>query len=89
MRWGVMPFRLDFEDDPEDNVSRTFECVSRGLNLNGMKGNGNTMKISDALYIECCKHCIFEMLPMRSASDIRQHPHHSIELPQFIMSSPP
>lgn len=24
MRWGVMPFRLDFEDDPEVNVSRTF-----------------------------------------------------------------
>ena len=24
MRWGVMPFRLDFEDDPEANISRTF-----------------------------------------------------------------
>lgn len=26
MRWGVMPFRLDFEADPEANVSRTFRC---------------------------------------------------------------
>ena len=27
MRWGVMPFRLDFEADPEANVSRTFRCA--------------------------------------------------------------
>ena len=27
LRWGVMPFRLDFEDDPEANVSRTFRCA--------------------------------------------------------------
>jgi len=27
MRWGVMPFRLDFEDDPEVNVSRTFSLL--------------------------------------------------------------
>ncbi len=25
MRWGVMPFRLDFSADPEENVSRTFK----------------------------------------------------------------
>jgi pyruvate kinase len=27
MRWGVMPFRLDFEDDPEANVRRTFSLL--------------------------------------------------------------
>jgi pyruvate kinase len=27
MRWGVMPFRLDFEADPEANVSRTFSLL--------------------------------------------------------------
>ena len=26
MRWGVIPFRLDFEDDPEKNIDRTFRC---------------------------------------------------------------
>ena len=36
LRWGVMPFRLDFSVDPEENVTRTFallkrrEMVSRG-----------------------------------------------------------
>ncbi len=29
MRWGVMPFRLDFEDDPEANVRRTFRFALR------------------------------------------------------------
>ncbi len=24
LRWGVMPFRLDFESDPEQNIDRTF-----------------------------------------------------------------
>ena len=24
LRWGVMPFRLDFEADPEKNIDRTF-----------------------------------------------------------------
>lgn len=24
LRWGVMPFRLDFDADPETNVERTF-----------------------------------------------------------------
>lgn len=32
LRWGVMPFRLDFEDDPEVNVRRTFRLLkARGL----------------------------------------------------------
>lgn len=30
MRWGVMPFRLDFHDDPEDNVARTFQVGGLG-----------------------------------------------------------
>lgn len=29
MRWGVIPFRLDFSDDPETNVLRTFELLKR------------------------------------------------------------
>lgn len=27
LRWGVMPFRLDFSDSPEENVSRTFALL--------------------------------------------------------------
>ena len=27
LRWGVMPFRLDFEADPEQNIDRTFRCA--------------------------------------------------------------
>ncbi len=27
LRWGVMPFRLDFEADPEKNIDRTFRCA--------------------------------------------------------------
>ena len=29
MRWGVMPFRLDFDDDPEKNIERTFRLLKR------------------------------------------------------------
>lgn len=29
MRWGVIPFRLDFEDDPEKNIDRTFSLLKR------------------------------------------------------------
>ncbi len=25
LRWGVMPFRLDFADNPEENIERTFK----------------------------------------------------------------
>jgi hypothetical protein len=32
LHWGVMPFRMDFSDDPEENVNRTFKLMlSRGL----------------------------------------------------------
>lgn len=27
MRWGVIPFRMDFQEDPEDNVQRTFRLL--------------------------------------------------------------
>ena len=29
LRWGVMPFRLDFSADPEENVTRTFALLKR------------------------------------------------------------
>jgi pyruvate kinase len=29
LRWGVMPFRLDFAADPEENVDRTFALLKR------------------------------------------------------------
>lgn len=29
LRWGVMPFRLDFDADPEVNVARTFSLLKR------------------------------------------------------------
>lgn len=29
LRWGVMPFRLDFAQDPEENVKRTFQLLKR------------------------------------------------------------
>ena len=29
LRWGVMPFRLDFGADPEENVDRTFALLKR------------------------------------------------------------
>jgi len=29
LRWGVMPFRLDFSVDPEENVTRTFALLKR------------------------------------------------------------
>ncbi|KAK9806482.1 hypothetical protein WJX73_001862 [Symbiochloris irregularis] len=29
LRWGVMPFRLDFDADPERNVERTFQLLKR------------------------------------------------------------
>ena len=29
LRWGVMPFRLDFDDEPEGNVERTFQLLKR------------------------------------------------------------
>ena len=29
MRWGVMPFRLDVDDDPEKNIERTFWLLKR------------------------------------------------------------
>lgn len=29
LRWGVMPFRLDFGDDPEKNIERTFKLLKR------------------------------------------------------------
>jgi len=29
LRWGVMPFRLDFDADPEVNVTRTFSLLKR------------------------------------------------------------
>jgi len=29
LRWGVMPFRLDFAPDPEENVDRTFRLLKR------------------------------------------------------------
>ena len=29
MRWGVIPFRLDFDEDPEKNVGRTFKLLKR------------------------------------------------------------
>ena len=29
LRWGVMPFRLDFDADPEENVDRTFALLKR------------------------------------------------------------
>jgi len=29
LRWGVMPFRLDFEADPEKNIDRTFSLLKR------------------------------------------------------------
>ena len=25
LRWGVSPFRVDFTENPEDNVTRTFK----------------------------------------------------------------
>lgn len=25
LRWGVMPFRIDFEESPEENLARTFK----------------------------------------------------------------
>ena len=25
LRWGVMPFRLDFAENPEENIERTFK----------------------------------------------------------------
>ena len=67
-----MPFRLDFEDDPEDNVSRTFECVSIRPNVNEIKGCSVTPKFSDVLYIDSCKHCILKLFqckaPMRTGN---------------------
>eukprot|EP00884_Botryococcus_braunii_P014952 jgi/Botrbrau1/23458/Bobra.106_1s0014.1 len=29
LRWGVMPFRLEFSQDPEENVQRTFSLLKR------------------------------------------------------------
>eukprot|EP00891_Asterochloris_glomerata_P007380 jgi/Astpho2/7380/e_gw1.00114.32.1_t len=29
LRWGVMPFRLDFADNPEENIERTFKLLKR------------------------------------------------------------
>ena len=29
MRWGVMPFRLDFAHEPEQNIQRTFQLLQR------------------------------------------------------------
>lgn len=29
LRWGVMPFRLNFLDNPEDNIARTFKLLKR------------------------------------------------------------
>lgn len=36
MRWGVMPFRMDFGEDPEENVDRSFRLMlSRSLVKHG------------------------------------------------------
>ena len=42
LRWGVMPFRLDFTESPEENILRTFKarpwpspCCLRPLLLPG------------------------------------------------------
>ena len=29
LRWGVMPFRLDFSPEPEQNIQRTFQLLQR------------------------------------------------------------
>lgn len=29
LRWGVMPFRLDFAHEPEQNIQRTFQLLQR------------------------------------------------------------
>jgi len=29
LRWGVIPFRLDFAADPETNIARTFSLLKR------------------------------------------------------------
>lgn len=29
LRWGVIPFRMDFARDPEQNIQRTFQLLKR------------------------------------------------------------
>ncbi|KAK9843289.1 hypothetical protein WJX74_009903 [Apatococcus lobatus] len=47
MRWGVMPFRLDFGQDPETNVDRTFELLKR---RNLVKPDDLVIVVSDVRY---------------------------------------
>ena len=29
LRWGVIPFRMDFSDNPEQNIQKTFSLLKR------------------------------------------------------------
>jgi pyruvate kinase len=29
LRWGVIPFRMDFDADPETNIRKTFQLLKR------------------------------------------------------------
>ncbi|CAG9466742.1 unnamed protein product [Pedinophyceae sp. YPF-701] len=46
LRWGTVPFRLDFDPEPEENVNRTFRLlVKRGL----VQANDVVVVVSDLL----------------------------------------